>query len=90
MEDIVNTTVANLICLLIGFTRAYGLMLDTDGVFAPHKAEGLRIALALLLCFFGGWFTRAEPNTPLHPIDWVGLTVLATLTVAALKWPPIT
>jgi hypothetical protein len=78
-----------MICLMIGFASAFGLMRDTAGAFAPDKAEGMRIAHALLLCLFAGWFTPAQPNESLHVIDWFAMAILAALAITASKWPPV-
>ncbi len=84
-----NTTAANIICLIVGLGSAYRLMLDTEGAFAIQKADVPRIVLAFFLCLTGGWFTQAKPWSPLYPFDWAVIVILAILAAIAYFRRPI-
>ena len=84
-----DTTIANVVCLMIGFGSAASLMTDASGTFRPDKADGMRIALALVLCFIGGFFTHAPPREALHAYDWIAIIVLLLLAMVALSRAPM-
>ena len=83
-----NTSIANVVFLIVGFASAYHLMQDTTGAFSPQKAEGIRWFLGFFLCLFGGWFTSSKYRV-FHPIDLAVLAILVVLAVIALRYPPI-
>ena len=84
-----NTTIAHVVFLAVGYASAFILLRATTGAFSPHKAEGARILLALSLCFVGGWFTIAKPDGAFHFIDLIVLAVLIALAAVALRYPSI-
>ncbi len=84
-----HMTIANLLALAVGFSASFFLLRDVDGAFSPQKADGMRLALAFFLCFFGGWFTQAEPGSDFHSIDVIVMMILTSLALASLRWPPL-